>query len=285
MSKDKKEKKIVITEEDLARINSKEGILELLKDKEFKLDKVLSELRYLEEMEDLQEEMIKLQNWMIESDKRLLIIFEGRDAAGKGGTIKRFTESLMPRYHRVVALPKPTDAERGQWYFQRYINQLPSFDEIVLFDRSWYNRAVVEPVNGFCSEDQYNFFMKQVNDFEKMLTDDGIIIFKFWLDITKEEQAERFEERRTDPLKQWKIGPVDSKAQDLWDKYTHYRDLMLKATNSKHCPWIFVNADNKKKTRLETIRYILNALDYEGKDSEKVAFLANREVIRLYHEW
>lgn len=281
----KKDKKIVITEDDLMRINSKEGILELLKDKEFKLDKILSELRYLEEMEDLQEEMVKLQNWMIESNKRILIIFEGRDAAGKGGAIQRFTESLMPRYHRVVALPKPTDTERGQWYFQRYINQLPSFDEIIFFDRSWYNRAVVEPVNGFCSEEQYKFFMRQVNDFEKMLIDDGIIIFKFWLDISKEEQAERFEERRTDPLKQWKIGPVDSKAQDLWDKYTHYRDLMLKATNSKHCPWIFVNADNKKKTRLETIRYVLNALDYEGKDDEKVDFSANREVIRLYHEW
>jgi polyphosphate kinase len=281
----KKDKKIVITEEDLQRINSKDGILELLKKKEFKLDKVLDELEYLEEMEQLQEEMIKLQNWMIDSDKRVLIIFEGRDAAGKGGTIKRFTDSLMPRYHRVVALSKPTDTERGQWYFQRYVNHLPTFDEIVLFDRSWYNRAIVEPVNGFCSNDQYNHFMTQVNDFEKMLVKEGIIIFKFWLDITKEEQADRFHERRTDPLKQWKIGPVDAKAQELWDQYTNYRDLMFKQTNTEYCPWIFINADNKKKTRLECIKYVLNALDYTGKENAKANLKADTEVIRLFKNW
>jgi polyphosphate kinase 2 len=281
----KKDQEFVLTEEDLRRINSKEGILEILKAKEYKLDKILNELGYLEEMEGLDIEMIKLQNWMINSNKRVLIIFEGRDAAGKGGTIQRFAENLMPRYHRVVALPKPTETEKGQWYFQRYINQLPTADEIVLFDRSWYNRAIVEPVNGFCTKEQYHHFMQQVNEFERMLIDDGIIIFKFWLDISKEEQAKRFENRRTDPLKQWKIGPVDAKAQDLWDNYTHYRDQMLNKTSSKICPWIFVKADSKKKTRLECIRYVLNALEYEGKETSSVNLKPNDEVIRIYQEW
>lgn len=281
----KKAKKLNITEEELERINSKDGILELLKSKNFKLDKILSELEYLEEMEKLQKEIIKLQNWMIDSDKRVVIIFEGRDAAGKGGTIKRFADSLMPRYHRVVALPKPSDAERGQWYFQRYVNQLPTFDEIVLFDRSWYNRAIVEPVNGFCNKIQYDHFMNQVNDFEKMLVEDEIYVFKFWLDISKEVQAERFHERRTNPTKQWKISPVDAKAQELWDDYTLYRDLMFKNTDSKECPWIFVKADNKRKTRLECIRYVLNALPYDGKDSKNVNMEQDRDIIRLFREW
>jgi len=277
-----KQENFILSEEDLSRINSKDGILELLKSKDFDLEKVLKKLKYSENMEYLQEELIKLQNWMINSDKRLLIIFEGRDAAGKGGTIKRFTDGLMPRYHRLVALPKPTETEKGQWYFQRYVAQLPTADEIALFDRSWYNRAVVEPVNGFCSSAQYEQFMAQVNDFEKMLVNDGIYIFKFWLDISKEEQEKRFSERRTDPLKQWKIGPVDSKAQELWDDYTKYRDLMFKQTDSKHCPWIFVHADSKKKTRVECIKYVLNALDYDGKSDSKISLKPDKDVINLY---
>jgi polyphosphate kinase 2 len=277
-----KQENFILSEEDLASINSKEGILELLKSKDFDLEKILKKLKYSENMEYLQEELIKLQNWMINSDKRVLIIFEGRDAAGKGGTIKRFTDGLMPRFHRVVALPKPTESEKGQWYFQRYVSHLPTADEIVLLDRSWYNRAVVEPVNGFCTEEQYKLFMSQVNDFEKMLVTDGIYIFKFWLDITKEEQEKRFYQRRTDPLKQWKIGPVDAKAQELWNEYTKYRDLMFKQTESKHCPWIFVNADNKKKTRIECIKYVLNALDYEGKSDSKISLKPDKDVINLY---
>jgi polyphosphate kinase 2 len=257
-------------------------MLELLKSKDFDLEKILKKLKYSENMEFLQEELIKLQNWMINSDKRVLIIFEGRDAAGKGGTIKRFTDGLMPRYHRVIALPKPSETEKGQWYFQRYTAQLPTADEIVLLDRSWYNRAVVEPVNGFCTAEQYEHFMTQVNDFEKMLVNDGIYIFKFWLDITKEEQENRFHERRTDPLKQWKIGPVDAKAQELWDNYTKYRDIMFKQTDSKHCPWIFVNADSKKKTRIECIKYVLNALDYEGKSDSKISLKPDKDIINLY---
>ncbi len=277
--------KLVLNEDDLLRINSKKGILEILKSKEYNLEKILKELAYEDEMDILQAEMVKLQNWMLNSDKKVLIIFEGRDAAGKGGTIKRFTESLMPRFHRVVALPKPTETERGQWYFQRYTHQLPTNDEIVFFDRSWYNRAVVEPVNGFCTEDQYQRFMNQVNDFEKMLIDGGLIVFKFWLDITKEEQAQRFEDRRNNPMKQWKIGPVDSKAQELWDSYTHFRDLMFNKTNSKHCPWIFVKADNKKKTRIECIKWVLNHMDYEEKHLNNVALNPNDNIIRHYNDW
>jgi polyphosphate kinase 2 len=277
-----KQDNFVLNQDELSRISSKEGILELLKSKDFDLEKILKKLKYSENMEFLQEELIKLQNWMINSDKRVLIIFEGRDAAGKGGTIKRFTDGLMPRYHRVVALPKPSETEKGQWYFQRYTAQLPTADEIVLLDRSWYNRAVVEPVNGFCTAEQYEHFMTQVNDFEKMLINDGIYIFKFWLDITKEEQENRFHERRTDPLKQWKIGPVDAKAQELWDDYTKYRDIMFKQTDSKHCPWIFVNADSKKKTRIECIKYVLNALDYEGKSDSKISLKPDKDVINLY---
>lgn len=274
-----------ITEEELYRLNSTEGILELLKTKDFNLEKILKKLKYSENMEYLQAELIKLQNWMINSDKRVLIIFEGRDAAGKGGTIKRFTDGLMPRYHRVVALSKPTETEKGQWYFQRYVAQLPTADEIVLFDRSWYNRAVVEPVNGFCTEAQYDEFMLQVNDFEKMLVNDGIIIFKFWLDISKEEQEKRFNERRTDPLKQWKIGPVDARAQDLWEDYTRYRDQMLALSNSAHCPWVFVHADSKKKTRIECIKFVLNALDYTGKDESKISLKPDNEVINYYRNF
>jgi polyphosphate kinase 2 len=277
-----KQENFILNQDELSRINSKEGILELFKSKDFDLEKILKKLKYSENMEFLQEELIKLQNWMINSDKRVLIIFEGRDAAGKGGTIKRFTDGLMPRYHRVVALPKPSETEKGQWYFQRYTAHLPTSDEIVLLDRSWYNRAVVEPVNGFCTADQYDHFMTQVNDFEKMLINDGIYIFKFWLDITKEEQENRFHERRTDPLKQWKIGPVDAKAQELWDEYTKYRDIMFKQTDSKHCPWIFVNADSKKKTRIECIKYVLNALDYDGKSDSKISLKPDKDVINLY---
>jgi polyphosphate kinase 2 len=277
-----KQENFILNQDELSRINSKEGMLELLKSKDFDLEKILKKLKYSENMEFLQEELIKLQNWMINSDKRVLIIFEGRDAAGKGGTIKRFTDGLMPRYHRVIALPKPSETEKEQWYFQRYTAQLPTADEIVLLDRSWYNRAVVEPVNGFCTAEQYEHFMTQVNDFEKMLVNDGIYIFKFWLDITKEEQENRFHERRTDPLKQWKIGPVDARAQELWDNYTIYRDIMFKQTDSKHCPWIFVNADSKKKTRIECIKYVLNALDYEGKSDSKISLKPDKDIINLY---
>ncbi len=259
-------KDLYLTAEDLRRINSKDGIIELLEAKNYNLEKVLERIAYKEALNDLQAELIKLQNSMLDRDEKLLIIFEGRDAAGKGGAIQRFTKPLMPRHHWVVALPKPSDLERGEWYFQRYAKHLPTQGEMVLFDRSWYNRAVVEPVNGFCNQEQYDRFMAQVNDFEKMLIDGGLKIIKFWLDISKAEQIKRFDDRKKDPLKQWKISPVDAKAQELWDRYTHYQHKMFKQTNTAHCPWVIIQADDKKQTRLEVIRYVLNQMDYEGKN-------------------
>jgi polyphosphate kinase 2 len=273
------ENKINLTENELNLLNSKEGLVELLKSKDYNLTKILEELHYMEELEQLNIEMVKLQNWILENHLKVMVIFEGRDAAGKGGTIKRMTEFLMPRHHRVVALPKPSETEKGQWYFQRYIPHLPAKDEIVFFDRSWYNRAVVEPVNGFCTESQYELFMSQVNDFEKMLIEDGILIFKFWLDITKEEQIKRLDSRRTDPLKQWKIGPLDAKAIEIWDAYSNYIDVMLNKT-SNSSPWLFVDANNKKKTRLECIRYVLDSMNYDGKKEVPKKILADKKIIR-----
>jgi polyphosphate kinase 2 len=276
---DQEENNIILTERELSLLNSKKGFVELLKSKEYNLNKILEELHYMEELEQLNIEMVKLQNWILENHLKVLVIFEGRDAAGKGGTIKRMTEFLMPRYHRVVALPKPSEIEKGQWYFQRYIPHLPAKDEIVFFDRSWYNRAVVEPVNGFCTESQYELFISQVNDFEKMLMEDGIILFKFWLDITKEEQVKRLESRRTDPLKQWKIGPLDAKAIDIWDSYSAYIEVMLNKT-SNSSPWLFVDANNKKKTRLECIRHLLNSMYYEGKRAVPINLLPDKKIIK-----
>jgi polyphosphate kinase 2 len=274
-----------LSAEDLKHINSKDGIYELLNAKKYDLEKVLEKIRYKEELEALQAELVRLQNSMIEKGDKLLIIFEGRDAAGKGGAIQRFTKTLMPRHHRVVALPKPSDVELGQWYFQRYVNQLPTEGEIVLFDRSWYNRAVVEPVNGFCNKDQYERFMRQVNDFEKMLLESGLKIVKFWLDIDKDVQADRFKDRKEDPLKRWKISPVDAKAQELWDRYTHYQQKMFDQTNSEHCPWVILQANDKKKTRLEVIRYVLNKMEYDGKKQAEISLDPNLDIVHTVTEY
>ncbi len=227
--------------------------------------KLLDTIRYQRELEELQIELIKLQQWVQKEKKRIAIIFEGRDAAGKGGAIRRFIEHLNPRSMRVVALPKPTEVEQGQWYFQRYINQLPNPGEIVFFDRSWYNRAVVEPVNGFCTTEQYEQFMLQVPDFEHMLYEDGLILFKFWFSISKDEQLRRFKSRKRNPLKQWKISPVDMRAQELWDKYTYYKEEMFYKTHTNYSPWIIVKANNKKEARLASIRYVLDHIDYDNK--------------------
>ncbi|MGB0523511.1 MAG: polyphosphate kinase 2, partial [Flammeovirgaceae bacterium] len=239
-------------------------------------------LKYEEELVKLQIELVKLQYWVKEHKKRLCIIFEGRDAAGKGGSIQRFTENLPPRDIRVVALPKPTEIERGQWYFQRYIAHLPNPGEIIFFDRSWYNRAVVEPVMGFCSEEEYQRFMHQVPEFEHMLYEDGIILIKLWFNISKEEQQERFEDRKKNPLKQWKISSVDQKAQSLWDSYTEYRDKMMMGSHTSYCPWIIVTANNKKKARLESIRYVLSQIDYEGKAKKGVDLIPDPEIVMRY---
>ncbi len=216
-----------ISAEDLRRLRSRAGLRKLLRARKIDVEDILDELRYEEELEALQVELVKLQRSVQEQERRVAVIFEGRDAAGKGGAILRFTQHLSPRAMRVVALTKPTVLEQGQWYFQRYTSQLPEPGQMVFFDRSWYNRAVVEPANGFCTPAQYETFMRQVPDFEHMLYEDGIEIIKLWFSITKKTQQKRFLARRKNPLKNWKVSPVDERAQELWDSYTHYKDLML----------------------------------------------------------
>jgi len=209
---------------------------------------------------NLQTELVRLQQYIKETNKRVIILFEGRDTAGKGGAIMRFIRFLNPRLFRVVALSKPTEREAGQWYFQRYINQLPMKGEVVFFDRSWYNRAVVEPVFGFCSPEQHERFMQQVNPLEHLLIDDGIILLKFFLNISKEEQKKRLEERKKDPMKQYKIGGLDEQAQEKWEDYTHYFNKMLQETSTGKSPWIEIKTDDKKQARLETMKYILQTV-------------------------
>lgn len=222
-------------------------------------------LLYEEELEKLQIELLKFQNYVKEKGLKVLMIFEGRDAAGKGGTIKRITEHLNPRGARVVALPRPSDQEMTQWYFQRYTMHLPSAGEIVLFDRSWYNRAMVEPVMGFCTQRQQSKFLKDAPLFEKMLVEDDIKIFKFYFSVTKEEQARRFAKREQDPLKQYKLSAVDLKAQELWDEYALAKYMMLSATHTDVAPWTVIKSDSKKKARINTIKHILNFVDYPDK--------------------
>jgi len=222
-------------------------------------------LDYEEELHRLQVELLKFQNHVKDKGLKILMIFEGRDAAGKGGTIKRITEHLNPRGARVVALEKPNEKESTQWYFQRYVSHLPAAGEIVLFDRSWYNRSMVEPVMGFCTEREHHKFLKDAPEFEKMLVDEGIQIFKFYFSVSKEEQARRFKSRETDPLKQYKLSPVDKESQRLWDEYTLAKFMMLSATHTDSAPWTIVKSDNKKKARLNTIKHILNFVDYPDK--------------------
>lgn len=214
----------------------------------------------------LQVELLKLQAWVKETGQRVVILFEGRDAAGKGGTIKRFMEHLNPRGARVVALEKPTDTERGQWYFQRYVQHLPTAGEIVLFDRSWYNRAGVERVMGFCTDEQYRQFMQQVPQFERMLVNSGIHLIKFWFSVSRNEQRRRFKERESHPLKQWKLSPVDKASLDKWDDYTRAKEAMFFETDTTDSPWIVVKSDCKKRARLNALRYVLSRLPYTNRD-------------------
>lgn len=222
---------------------------------------------YEKELSRLQIELLKLQYYVKEKGLKLLIIFEGRDAAGKGGTIKRITEHLNPRGCTVVALPKPSDVETTQWYFQRYVKNLPAAGEIVIFDRSWYNRAVVEPVMGFCTKEQHLSFLQEVSSFERLLLRSDIIILKFFLSINKETQKERFDERRKNPLKRYKISPVDEKALALWDKYTAAIYMMFLQSESHINPWIIVDSNDKKKARINIIKKILEKIDYKDKTS------------------
>lgn len=226
-------------------------------------------LRYESELKDLQIELLKMQNYVKETGQKVLMIFEGRDAAGKGGTIKRITEHLNPRGARVVALDKPSDKETTQWYFQRYVQHLPSAGEIVLFDRSYYNRAGVEPVMGFCTQEEHKEFLHEVPEFEKMLVNSNIKIFKFYFSVSKAEQKRRFDKRRTDPLKQYKLSPVDEKSQGLWDKYTIAKYSMLLASHTDYAPWTIIRSDDKKKARINTIKHILNHFDYPNKITKK----------------
>ncbi|WP_456381008.1 polyphosphate kinase 2 [Hydrogenimonas sp.] len=274
-------KQIENIEKMVKKIGSKEGISLLAKGKTLK--KALRTVEYEEELVKLQIELVKLQNWIYENKKRLLIIFEGRDAAGKGGAIKRFTEHLNPRRYRVVALPKPTEVEMGQFYFQRYIAQLPNPGEIVFFDRSWYNRAIVEPVFKFCTEEQYEKFMQEVPSLEHALIDDGIIVVKFWFSISKKEQKKRFRERQLNPLKQWKISPIDMQAQKMWDEITYYKEEMFSRTHTTYSPWIIVKSNDKKSARLESIRYILSKIPYEGKKDAETTLHPDPDIVQRYH--
>ncbi|MEV0848142.1 polyphosphate kinase 2 [Streptomyces sp. NPDC049954] len=218
----------------------------------------------------LQIEMLKVQRWVKDTGQRLVVVCEGRDAAGKGGTIQRFTERLNPRGARVVALEKPTEREAGQWYFQRYVSQLPSAGEIVFFDRSWYNRAGVERVMGFCTTEEYEHFLRQTPDFERMLTDDGIILVKFWFSVSRAEQRTRFAIRQIDPVRQWKLSPIDLASLDRWDDYTEAKIDMFRATDTDAAPWTVVKNNDKRRGRLEAMRSLLARLDYPAKDHEAV---------------
>lgn len=271
------------TAEDFQNLQTNKELLELIKEKSDLFKKVNKTLLYTEELRLLQIELVKLQRWISKENKRVVVIFEGRDAAGKGGNIRRFTEHLNPRSSRLVALNKPTDIEKGQWYFQRYIKELPNPGEIVFFDRSWYNRAVVEPVMDFCTQKQYKDFLVQVPEFEHMMYEDGVIIIKFWLSITKDEQLKRFEERKENPLKRWKFSPVDKKGQTLWDKYTQYKAEMFSKTHTAYSPWILIKTNDKEVARLEAIRHVISQFDYEGKAAAKTILAPDPNVVMRYY--
>lgn len=252
-----------MTEKDIKLLNSKVGIKNILNASPFGVEKALRYAKYEVELRKLQAKMIELQNWVITNRQRVVVIFEGRDAAGKGGAIRRITAHINPRHFRVVALPKPNEEEVDQWYFQRYVNELPKPGHIVFFDRSWYNRAVVEPVNEFCSQEEYHIFMSQVNPFEKMITESGTHLVKIYFSISKEEQARRFEDIKASPLKRWKMTPVDEKAQELWDEYTSYKKKMFEHTDTENIPWKIIKANRKTQARLQSFKHILNSIPYE----------------------
>jgi polyphosphate kinase len=227
-----------------------------------------SEYEYLKR--PLQVELVKLQNWVKSVGEHIVIVFEGRDAAGKGGTIKRFTEHLNPRGATVVALEKPSERERSQWYFQRYVPHLPAAGEIVMFDRSWYNRAGVERVMGFCTDQEYWEFMREAPDFERMLVDSELRLTKFWFSVTRSEQRTRFIIRRVDPVRQWKLSPMDIESLDKWDAYTNAKDAMFHYTDTAHAPWTVVKSNDKKRARLEAIKHVLWKFDYDGKNEQAI---------------
>lgn len=269
--------------EDFASVSTRDELFKLSHIRGVNLRKEQHNLRYESELKQLQAQLVALQQYIQKKNLRVAVLFEGRDAAGKGGSIKRFTEHLNPRTMRLVALPKPTQVEQGQWYFRRYIKKMPNPGEIVFFDRSWYNRAVVEPVMGFCKKDQYKAFMNQVPEFEHMLHEDGIIVIKFWFSISKKEQLRRFNARLDNPLKRWKFSPVDQKGQELWDKYTYYKEQMFSRTHTPFCPWVIVEANSKRTARLESIRYVLSLFEYPGKSKTKTVILPDPNKVTRYY--
>lgn len=267
---------------DLEAINNRQEIIDFLVDHDIiKEEKFKNQLAYEKEIAILQKELVRLQSYVVDHKKRVLVIFEGRDAAGKGGTISRIVQNMNPKKYKVMALPKPTEIEAGQWYFQRYFCYLPNEGELVFFDRSWYNRAVVEPIFGFCTVEQYQQFINQVNVVENLLQEDGIEIIKIYLSISKKEQAKRLNDRRTDPLKQWKLGSLDVQAQDKWDDYTKYIQLLFEKTGTKNNPWFEVVTDEKKDARLATMKIILNRV--KGFDPT-IKPLQNIEIIKKHQD-
>jgi polyphosphate kinase 2 len=272
-----------ISKNEFLKLKSPQDLIDLAGKKGIDLSKIYEKIEYEKELLLLQEELVNFQKWVEKNKMRVVILFEGRDAAGKGGSIKRFMEYLNPRSSRIVALTKPTEIERGQWYFRRYIRKLPNPGEIVCFDRSWYNRAVVEPVMGFCTQDQYLEFMQQVPEFEHLLYEDNVKVIKFWFSITKEEQQKRFESRIRNPLKSWKYSEVDQKAQDLWEIFSHHAQEMFSRTHTVYCPWIIVKTNDKKEARLESIRYVLSQFEYDRKGESGAMMLTEPNVAMRYH--
>ena len=271
------------TEDDLIQAKTRKDLIAIAEKKKVPISKALKKIIYEAELLELQAELVNLQKHIAEKKMRVVVIFEGRDAAGKGGAIKRFKEHLNPRASRVVALTKPTEVEKGQWYFRRYIKVLPNPGEIVFFDRSWYNRAVVEPVMDFCSKEQYEKFIVQVPEFEHLLYEDNLKIIKFWFSISKSEQKKRFDSRLENPLNRWKFSPVDMQGQQLWDQYTYYKEQMFSKTHTNFSPWIIVKTNDKKQARLESMRYVLSQFDYKGKGISKTSILPDPNVIMRYH--
>ncbi|MDB2493822.1 MAG: polyphosphate kinase 2 [Flavobacteriaceae bacterium] len=253
-----------LSPKNLKKLNSKRGLQLFLSHDDMTISKALRILSHESKLERLQEELIKLQQWVEVEGEKLVVIFEGRDAAGKGGAIRRITQHLNPREFNVVALSKPTDEEKNQWYFQRYIKNLPRNGQITFFDRSWYNRAVVEPVNGFCTQNDYEVFMNQVNEFEKMIIDSGIRVVKFYFSISKDEQSRRFEDIKSSPVKKWKFSKVDEAALELWEDYTQYKTKMFDKTNTEIAPWIIIKANKKSKARVEVIEKLLELVPYKN---------------------
>jgi polyphosphate kinase 2 len=255
-----------LSEKAIKSLNRNKGLKQFLQDENIGISKVLRNVNFEDRLKKLQIELIHLQHWVVEHNEKVVILFEGRDAAGKGGAIRRITEHLNPREFRVVALPKPSEEEKGQWYFQRYINQLPREGKMVFFDRIWYNRAVVEPVNDFCTQEEYQVFMNQVNEFERMIIESGIHLIKIYFSISKNQQAKRFREIKASPLKKWKFSLVDQRAQVLWDEYSKYKTIMFEKTNTEIAPWTIIKANRKTQARIDSINLILKRIPYKRQE-------------------